>query len=62
MEFVRSRGGAPGALTTSRAAAELLSAAKGLDTLDDDLARQTYLEALAAAMYAGRLGVSQANW
>ena len=56
MEFVRSRGGAPGALTTSQAAAELLSAAKGLDTLDDDLARQTYLEALAAAMYAGRLG------
>ena len=56
MEFARSRGGAPGALTTSQAAMELLSAAKGLDTLDDDLARQTYLEALAAAMYAGRLG------
>ena len=27
-----------------------------LETLDDDLARETYLEALAAAMYAGRLG------
>ena len=56
MEFVRSRGGEPGALTTSQAAAQLLSAAKGLDTLDDDLARETYLEALTAAMYAGRLG------
>ncbi len=56
MEFVRSRGGAPGALTTSQSAAQLLSAAKGLDGLDDDLARETYLEALAAAMYAGRLG------
>jgi len=55
MEFVRSRGGAPGALRTTDAAAQLLSAAKGLDGLDDDLARETYLEALAAAMYAGRL-------
>ena len=35
------------------AAAQLLSAAKGLENLDDDLARETYLEALAAAMYAG---------
>ena len=32
------------------------SAAKRLETLDDELARETYLEALAAAMYAGRLG------
>jgi DNA-binding CsgD family transcriptional regulator len=55
MEFVRSRGGAPGALQTTEAAAQLLSAAKGLDDLDDDLARETHLEALAAAMYAGRL-------
>ncbi len=55
MEFVRSRGGAPGALQTTEAAAQLLSAAKGLDGLDDDLARETHLEALAAAMYAGRL-------
>jgi DNA-binding CsgD family transcriptional regulator len=54
MEFVRSRSGAPGALTISQAAAQMLSAAKGLDTLDDDLARETHLEALAAAMYAGR--------
>ena len=56
MEFARSRGGAAGALRTGEAAAQLLTAAKGLETLDDDLARETYLEALAAAMYAGRLG------
>ncbi len=56
MEFSRSRAGAPGAVNTSEAAAQLLSAAKRLDGLDDDLARETHLEALAAAMYAGRLG------
>ena len=56
MEFVRSRGGEAGALKTTDAAAQLLSAAKGLENLDDDLARETYLEALTAAMYAGRLG------
>jgi DNA-binding CsgD family transcriptional regulator len=56
MEFVRSRAGAPGAMKTSEAAAQLLRAAKGLDGLDDELARETHLEALAAAMYAGRLG------
>ena len=55
MEFVRSRAGAPGAVKTAEAAAQLLSAAKGLDDLDEDLARDTHLEALAAAMYAGRL-------
>ncbi|TAJ42487.1 MAG: LuxR family transcriptional regulator, partial [Chitinophagaceae bacterium] len=31
-------------------------AARDLETLDADLAHETYLEALAAAMYAGRLG------
>ena len=56
MEFVRSRGGEAGALKTTDAAAQLLSAAKGLESLDDDLARETYLEALVAGMYAGRLG------
>jgi len=56
MELVRSRAGAVGALRTGEAAAQLLSAAWELETLDDDLARETYLEALAAAMYAGRLG------
>ena len=40
----------------SDAAVQLLDAAKRLENLDDDLARETYLEALAAAMYAGRLG------
>lgn len=55
MEFMRSRAGAPGAVKTGQAAAQLLSAAKELDGLDDDLARDTHLEALAAAMYAGRL-------
>ena len=34
----------------------MLSAARALDDLDDELARETYLEALTAAMYAGRLG------
>jgi DNA-binding CsgD family transcriptional regulator/tetratricopeptide (TPR) repeat protein len=56
MEFVRSRGGAPGAVQIADAAAELHSAARGLEGLDDDLARETHLEALTAAMYAGRLG------
>jgi DNA-binding CsgD family transcriptional regulator len=56
MEFARSRAGEPGALKTIDAAAQLLRAADGLQDLDDDLARETYLEALTAAMYAGRLG------
>ncbi|MET0698387.1 MAG: AAA family ATPase [Mycobacterium sp.] len=56
MEFVRSRSGEAGALSTSDAAAQLLTAATGLDGLDDELARETYLEALTAEMYAGRLG------
>jgi DNA-binding CsgD family transcriptional regulator len=34
----------------------LLKAAKRLETLDAGLARHTYLEALSAAMHAGRLG------
>ncbi len=33
----------------------LLSAAKRLESLDVDFARETYLEAMAAAMFAGRL-------
>jgi DNA-binding CsgD family transcriptional regulator len=56
MEFARSRGGDTGAPRLSDAALQLLDAAKRLDSLDDELARDTYLEALAAAMYAGRLG------
>lgn len=54
MEFVRSRAGQSG--TVSDAAALLLDAARGLDGHDDDAARDSYLEALTAAMYAGRLG------
>ena len=56
MEFARSRGGDTDAPRLAEPAAQLLDAAKRLETLDDDLARETYLEALAAAMYAGRLG------
>ena len=59
LEFARSRAGEAGASKTGDAAALLLAAARGLDGLDDDMARETYLEALAAAMYAGRLGAPQ---
>jgi DNA-binding CsgD family transcriptional regulator len=56
MEFARSRGGDTGAPRLAEPASQLLNAAKRLETLDDELARETYLEALVAAMYAGRLG------
>jgi DNA-binding CsgD family transcriptional regulator len=56
MQFARSRGRHTGPARLSETAPQLLNAAKRLDTLDDDLAREAYLEALAAAMYAGRLG------
>ena len=56
MEFARSRGGDAGALPLIDAAVQLLDAARQLELLDADLAREAYLEALAAAMYAGRLG------
>jgi DNA-binding CsgD family transcriptional regulator len=46
--FARTRGGEAPAL--------LLGAARRLEPLDAALARETHLEALAAAMYAGRLG------
>ena len=36
----------------------LLEAARRLDPLDARMARETYLEAIAAAMYAGRLGTA----
>lgn len=54
MEFTRSRGGLPGAPPVRHAAAMLLDAAKRLENLDDELARETYMEALAAAMFASR--------
>jgi DNA-binding CsgD family transcriptional regulator len=56
MEFGDSRSGVTGAPRTTEAAAQLFRAAQGLEILDDELARDTYVEALAAAMYAGRLG------
>ncbi|WP_433578858.1 ATP-binding protein [Nocardia brasiliensis] len=56
IEFARRRGGDTGSRPLSEAAADLLAAARRLEGLDDDLTRETYLEALAAAMYAGRLG------
>ncbi len=40
----------------NQAAPLLLAAAKGLETLDSELARETYLDALGAAIFAGRLG------
>ena len=61
MEFARSRGAEAEAPRLAEPAAQLLDAARGLETLDDDLARETYLEALAAAMYAGRLGAPEAQ-
>jgi DNA-binding CsgD family transcriptional regulator len=56
MEFVRSRSGDPGAPTPSQSAAQLHDAARQLEYVDAALARETHLEALTAAMYAGRLG------
>ncbi|MDG4669207.1 LuxR family transcriptional regulator [Mycobacterium sp. 236(2023)] len=56
MEFVRSRSGAAGAPTLTESASRLHRAARQLEGVDTALARETYLEALAAAMYAGRLG------
>ncbi|HYJ55658.1 MAG TPA: LuxR family transcriptional regulator [Mycobacterium sp.] len=57
MEFVRARSGEAGAPQSTGAATLLLDAARQLDDLDADLARETYLEAVTAAMYAGRLGL-----
>ncbi|HEY2653527.1 MAG TPA: AAA family ATPase [Solirubrobacteraceae bacterium] len=50
--FASTRGG--------DAASLLLEAAKRLEPLNQSLARETYAEALAAAMYAGRLAKSDA--
>jgi DNA-binding CsgD family transcriptional regulator len=55
MEFVRSRGGDPGAPRVSDTAPALLEAARRQEGLDDYASRESYLEALAAVMYAGRL-------
>jgi DNA-binding CsgD family transcriptional regulator len=56
MEFVRSRGSDAGAPPVGATAPALLAAAGRLGHLDDFAARECYLEAVAALMYAGRLG------
>jgi DNA-binding CsgD family transcriptional regulator len=56
MEFTRSRGGGAGAPRVSDTAPPLLDAAERLEGIDDYASRESYLEALAAVMYAGRLG------
>ncbi len=53
--FTRSRTGAEGAPRVADTALGLLDAARGLEGLDDAAARETYLDALGAAMFAGRL-------
>ena len=55
LDFARNRAGDPSAPPLRKPASQLLDAAKHLETHDDDLSRETYVEALAAAMYAGRL-------
>lgn len=56
MSFTRTRGGDAAAIPLSDNAIQLLDAAKHFEKLDDYVAREAYLESLAAAMYAGRLG------
>ncbi|TDY09058.1 LuxR family transcriptional regulator [Mycolicibacterium litorale] len=56
MEFMRSRSGDAGAPPVGDTAPALLDAAGRLEGLDDFAARESYLEAFAASMYAGRLG------
>lgn len=56
MEFASSRAGEIGAPTVGQTAAALLDAAKQLEGLDEFASRESYLEAFAALIYAGRLG------
>jgi DNA-binding CsgD family transcriptional regulator len=53
--FVHSRGAHTGAPSVADTALGLLDAARRIEGLDVGLARETYLQALGAAMYAGRL-------
>lgn len=53
--FARSRSGDPDAPTVSDSAVGLLDAAGRLQTLDNAQARETYLEAVGAALFGGRL-------
>lgn len=54
MLFVRSRSGANGAPSVADTAPPLLAAADALQGLDDHASRESYVEAIAALMYAGR--------
>jgi DNA-binding CsgD family transcriptional regulator/tetratricopeptide (TPR) repeat protein len=53
--FARSRSGVADAPTVSDSAVGLLDAARQLETLDDALSRETYLEAVGATLFGGRL-------
>lgn len=55
MVFARSRGGDADAPKVSDAAVGLLDAARRLERLDDAQSRETYLDAVGAAMFGGRL-------
>lgn len=59
LEFARSRGRSD-TPPVAHPASQLLHAAVTLDAFDGDEARDAYLEALVAAMYAGRLGEDDA--
>ncbi|MCZ8382299.1 AAA family ATPase [Mycobacterium sp. CPCC 205372] len=56
MEFVRARGGDTRAKRLADTAPALLDAAKQLMGVDDFSSRESYLEAIAAIIFAGRLG------
>lgn len=56
MDFVRSRAGESGAPRLAETALPLLDAARRLDGVDGYSSRESYLEGIAALMYAGRLG------
>ncbi|MCV7031834.1 AAA family ATPase [Mycobacterium sherrisii] len=53
--FARSRSGAADAPLVSDSAVGLLDAARGLAALDAPLSRETYLEAVGATLFGGRL-------
>ncbi len=60
LEFARSRAGDAGGPPVGQTAAALLTAAQLLQDVDAPAARESYLEAFAALMYAGRLAPSGA--
>ncbi len=56
MQFMRSRTGDAGAPLVAETVPLLLETGRRLATLDDHESRESYLEAVAALIYAGRLG------